>query len=53
MEKMVKTGEQAQTEVPSKRKKKKQMEDESKALLKQYDAALLRRWRRQRRVGPH
>ncbi len=42
MEKMVKTGEQAQTEVPEQTEKEKQMEDESKALLKQYDAALLK-----------
>ena len=42
MEKMVQTGEQAQTEVPAQFEKEKKMEDESKALLKQYDTALLK-----------
>ena len=40
MEKMVQTGQQAQTEVPAQLEKEKQIEAESKALIKQYEAAL-------------
>jgi len=40
IEKMTRNGQQAQTEVPAQMDKEKQIEAESKALLKQYDAAL-------------
>jgi len=40
IEKMTQTGQQAQTEVPAQSEKEKQIEAESKALLKQYDSAL-------------
>lgn len=40
IEKMTQTGQQAQTEVPAQSEKEKQIEAESKALLKQYGAAL-------------
>jgi hypothetical protein len=40
MEKMVQTGQQAQTEVPAQQEKEKQLEAESKDLLKRYEAAL-------------
>lgn len=40
MEEMVKQGEQLQTEVPAQLEKEKQIEAESKTVLKQYEAAL-------------
>jgi hypothetical protein len=40
IEKMTQTGVQAQTEMPAQMEKEKQLEAESKALLKQYNAAL-------------
>jgi len=42
IEKMTHAGQQAQTEVPAQMDKEKRLEEESKALLRQYDAALLR-----------
>jgi hypothetical protein len=42
IEKMTNAGQQAQTEVPAQLEREKQVEDESKAVLKQYDAALLK-----------
>jgi hypothetical protein len=40
IEKMMQTGQQAQTEVPAQQEKEKQLEAESKDLLKRYQAAL-------------
>jgi hypothetical protein len=40
IEKMTKTGQEAGTELPARQAKEQQLEDESKALQKQYDAAL-------------
>ena len=40
IEKMTQTGQQAQTELPAQMEKEKQLEAESKAVVKQYEAAL-------------
>lgn len=42
IEKMTQTGTEAQTELPAKQAKEQQLDAESKALLKQYDAALVK-----------